>query len=56
MTHKVGEFSSGRLFCQDFAMLHRQYYEAMGWEPETGYPTKSTLKKLDLDTLVCKGR
>jgi len=39
---------------QDFELLRSQYYEAMGWDAETGYPTKTTLKELGLDTLVRK--
>jgi len=39
---------------QDFELLRSQYYEAMGWDAETGHPTKSTLKELGLDTLVRK--
>ena len=36
----------------DFDLLRRQYYEAMGWDPETGYPLKSRLDELRLGDLV----
>jgi len=37
----------------DFDLLRKQYYGAMGWDPETGYPIKSRLQKLGLQ--VCQG-
>jgi aldehyde:ferredoxin oxidoreductase len=33
----------------DFEILRKQYYEAMGWNVETGYPKKSRLKELGLE-------
>ena len=33
---------------QDFDLLRSQYYEAMGWDVETGYPTKARLQELGL--------
>ena len=37
---------------QDFDLLRRQYYEAMGWDVETGYPIKSRLEELGLGDLA----
>ena len=39
---------------QDFDLLRRQYYEAMGWDVETGHPVKSRLEELGLGDLVNK--
>jgi len=36
----------------DFDILRKQYYEAMGWDPETGYPVKSRLKELGIGDLI----
>ena len=33
----------------DFEILRKQYYEAMGWNVDTGYPKMSRLKKLGLE-------
>lgn len=33
---------------QDFDLLRRQYYEAMGWDVDTGYPKKARLEELGL--------
>lgn len=33
---------------QDFDLLRRQYYEAMRWDTETGYPKKARLEELGL--------
>jgi aldehyde:ferredoxin oxidoreductase len=32
----------------DLDLLRRQYYEAIGWDPNTGYPTESRLKELGI--------
>ena len=32
----------------DFEVLRKQYYEAMGWDVETGYPKESRLEELGL--------
>jgi aldehyde:ferredoxin oxidoreductase len=37
---------------EDFAWFKRRYYERMGWDPETGEPSKACLQKLDLDRLL----
>ena len=29
--------------------LYEEYYQAMGWDPKTGKPTKETLKELGMD-------
>jgi aldehyde:ferredoxin oxidoreductase len=31
--------------------LRRNYYEKMGWDPETGKPTKETLERYGLGEL-----
>lgn len=36
----------------DFNILRRQYYEAMGWDPETGHPIESKLEELGLRDLI----
>jgi aldehyde:ferredoxin oxidoreductase len=39
----------------DFNLLRKQYYEAMGWDPETGYPVESRLEELGLRDLANSG-
>ena len=39
----------------DFDLLRKQYYEAMGWDPETGYPVESRLEELGLRDLANSG-
>jgi aldehyde:ferredoxin oxidoreductase len=36
----------------DFELLRKQYYEAIGWDSETGHPLKSRLEELGLKSLV----
>jgi aldehyde:ferredoxin oxidoreductase len=36
----------------DFNILRKQYYKAIGWDSETGYPLKSRLEELGLRSLV----
>lgn len=36
----------------DFAPMLEAYYAARGWDPHTGYPTKSKLEELGLDFVV----
>jgi len=36
----------------DFDLLRKQYYEAAGWDPETGHPIESRLEELGLRDLV----
>ena len=38
----------------DFAILRQQYYKAMGWNLETGYPLESRLEELGLIELTGK--
>jgi aldehyde:ferredoxin oxidoreductase len=38
----------------DIESLAREYYAAMGWDPDTAYPTKPTLEELGLLDLVRK--
>jgi aldehyde:ferredoxin oxidoreductase len=40
----------------DFDLLRRQYYKAIGWNPETGYPLKSRLEELGLQELISTDR
>ncbi|MFC1980207.1 aldehyde ferredoxin oxidoreductase family protein [Chloroflexota bacterium] len=40
----------------DFDMLRKQYYTAIGWNPETGYPIKSRIDELGLGNLVNSAR
>ncbi|GAI29524.1 unnamed protein product, partial [marine sediment metagenome] len=39
---------------QDFDLLRRQYYEALGWDVETGHPIKARLEELGLQDLVSR--
>ena len=36
----------------DIATMSREYWKAMGWNPETGVPTDTTIKRLELAELV----
>jgi aldehyde:ferredoxin oxidoreductase len=36
----------------DIDTLSREYRTAMGWDPETGVPTKNTLEELGLSELL----
>ncbi len=36
----------------DLDAMRRYYWQAIGWDPETGIPTKDTLRDLDLDDIV----
>jgi len=36
----------------DFAAMLEAYYATRGWDPQTGYPTKSKLEELGLDFVV----
>ena len=38
----------------DFDTVRKNYYKAMGWDPETGKPLESTLQELGLKALVGK--
>ncbi|MGE5073473.1 MAG: aldehyde ferredoxin oxidoreductase C-terminal domain-containing protein, partial [Anaerolineae bacterium] len=39
-------------FVPDLQAMLRAYYEARGWDPETGYPTRARLAALGLDDLA----
>ena len=39
----------------DFKLLKQQYYKALGWNLETGYPSESRLAELGLKELVSPG-
>lgn len=43
-----------RVTREDFAKALRLYYEAMGWDPQTGVPTEGRLGFLGLDWLIPK--
>ena len=45
----VGPFAGKRV---DFDTTVRNYYKAMGWDPETAKPLESTLQELGLKELV----
>jgi len=38
----------------DIGSLTQEYRKAMGWDPDTGYPTEATLERLGLQELVKK--
>jgi aldehyde:ferredoxin oxidoreductase len=38
----------------DFTVLRQQYYKALGWNPETGYPSESRLEELGILELTRK--
>ena len=44
--------AEGKAIMPQWDALRRNYYEQMGWDPETGKPLPETLKKLGLDDLV----
>jgi aldehyde:ferredoxin oxidoreductase len=39
-------------FVPDLPAMLQAYYQARGWDPQTGYPTKETLRALKLDWVV----
>jgi aldehyde:ferredoxin oxidoreductase len=43
-----------RIAEESFAEALRLYYEAMGWDPQTGVPTEGRLSFLGLDRLIPK--
>jgi len=43
-----------RIAKESFAEALRLYYEAMGWDPQTGVPTEGRLSFLGLDRLIPK--
>ncbi len=44
--------AQGKSVSPQWDALRRNYYEQMGWDPETGKPLPETLKKLGLDDLI----
>ncbi|MBN2241771.1 MAG: hypothetical protein JW793_03705 [Acidobacteria bacterium] len=44
--------AEGRAIMPQWNALRRNYYEQMGWDPETGKPLPETLKKLGLPDLI----
>jgi aldehyde:ferredoxin oxidoreductase len=44
--------AQGRAISPKWEILRRSYYEAMGWDPETGRPLPETLTKLGLENLI----
>jgi len=43
--------AQGKSVMTQWEALRRNYYEQMGWDPETGKPLPETLKSLGLDDL-----
>ncbi len=39
-------------YMPNLEVMLREYYAARGWDPETGKPTRETLKELDLDFAI----
>lgn len=44
--------AEGRAIMPQWDALRRNYYEKMGWDPETGKPLPETLNKLGLEQLI----
>jgi aldehyde:ferredoxin oxidoreductase len=44
--------AEGKAILPQWDALRRNYYEQMGWDPETGKPLPETLKNLGLDDLI----
>ncbi|MGD0099994.1 MAG: aldehyde ferredoxin oxidoreductase C-terminal domain-containing protein, partial [Acidobacteriota bacterium] len=44
--------AQGKSVMTQWEALRRNYYEQMGWNPETGKPLPETLKSLGLDDLI----
>jgi aldehyde:ferredoxin oxidoreductase len=44
--------AQGKSVSAQWEALRRNYYEQMGWDPETGKPLPETLKNLGLDDLI----
>jgi len=40
---------------EDFDWFKRNFYQSMGWDPDSGAPTAECLRKLDLDDLLKRG-
>jgi aldehyde:ferredoxin oxidoreductase len=53
-TLEAGTPREKRITREDFANTLKLYYEAMGWNPETGVPTEGRLSFLGLDWLIPK--
>jgi aldehyde:ferredoxin oxidoreductase len=51
-TLEAGTSREKRVTHEDFASALRLYYQAMGWDPETGVPTEGRLGFLGLDWLI----
>ena len=47
--HITDYFRQHELTLQDVEQLVRDYYDERGWDPDTGYPTREKLRKLDID-------
>ncbi|RLB37720.1 MAG: hypothetical protein DRH12_13950, partial [Deltaproteobacteria bacterium] len=45
----LGPFAGRKV---DFEIMRERFYESMGWDPDSGWPLKSTLKELGLDELA----
>jgi aldehyde:ferredoxin oxidoreductase len=53
-TLEAGTPREKKITREDFANTLRLYYQAMGWDPQTGVPTEGRLGFLGLDWLIQK--
>jgi aldehyde:ferredoxin oxidoreductase len=53
-TLEAGTPREKKITHEDFARTLKLYYEAMGWDPQTGVPTEGRLSFLGLDWLIPK--
>ncbi len=44
--------AAGKSIMDHWDTIHREYYEVVGWDYESGYPLPETLKKLGLEDIV----
>lgn len=48
----AGSWPEDMVTPEEMDLMKEDYYEAMGWDKETGAPTKNTLKQLELEDLT----
>ncbi len=49
---EAGPLEGSGISDQDFAWFLRRFYERMGWDPETGEPTRQRLEALGIAGLL----